>query len=289
MAISPVSQSHRILARGLSGIINRSGTDIAAAAASAVNGGSRGANNLVRILAVGLGKNMGNPKEMRKAHVDVAKAMRQSVKSSYEQKVKSRPGEYRVGENRISGGALKRAIMDENLAVGTIEGINYVDEHRLDVEAAHWRRLNFGAKGTAVSNRKATRYPFRFDDVTLYTVGFRDQSRPAFSMPPGFFQDGGGDKVDRSPSRRGQDQFIWVRGGANMSPAVRNIIDGPVPVTRGIESRNFLDAGLRTLTELLPPRYMTMVEGWLDDAKKSVQLPPMERVNALLRTGQRRF
>lgn len=270
----------RILGKGLNGIINRVGTDITQASIRAMNGGTRGSMNLARILATGLQKNLGNPKELRQVHADVADAMRQSVKSSYEQTVKSRPGPYRMGQGRISGGALKRAVTDPKLAVGTIEGINYVDEYRLDREAAHWRRLNFGAEGTAVGGRDARRFPFRFDNVTLYTVGFPDEARPAFSMPPGLFEDAGGEKVSRSRGRTGQDRFIWIRGGANMSPLVRKTIDGPVPVTRGIKPRNFLDAGLVTLTDLLPGRYKTMVEGWLDDAAKSIKLPPPINVHA---------
>lgn len=265
---------------GLGALIKRQNTNITLASVKVVNGGTRGAMNMARILANGLKQQMQDKSELTKVHQRVANNMRDSVKSSYEQTVLSKPGQYRMGQGRISGGRLKAAIMNRNLAVGTAEGIFYVDEHRLDREAKHWRRLNFGAVGTAVTGRQAQRFKFRFDDVTLYTVGFPDEARPAFSMPPGIFEDASGEKVGRSVSRAGQDAFIWIRGGKNMAAGVRKIVDPPVPITRGIKPRNFLDAGLRRMVRDLPPAYNRMVKGWLADAEKSIKLPPIVNVRA---------
>lgn len=265
---------------GMRGLIKRQNTNITDASVKVVNVGTRGAMNMARILAHGLQQEMQDKSELAKLHRRVAADMRESVKSSFEQTVHSKPGQYRMGDKRISGGKLKRAIMASSLAVGTEEGIFFVDEYRLSREAKHWRRLNFGAVGTAVTGREAKRFPFRFDDVTLYTVGFPDGATPSFGLPPGFFEDASGEKVDRSTSRRGMDKFIWVKGGKAMHPGVRKVIDGPMSITRGIKPRNFLDAGLRRMVKELPPAYEKMIKGWLDDAEKAIKLPPIVNVRA---------
>jgi hypothetical protein len=250
-------------------LIAKESSYIGAAAMKAVSAGSRGSMNLVRVLASGLEQQMSDGSDLRKVHEEVAANMRQAVKSSFEQTVKSRPGQYRGGQNRISDGVLKRAITDPSMAVGTEEGIDFVNERKLDTEARHWKRLNFGALGTAQSGRTAKSYPLRFDGVTLFRVGFSDQSRPAFSLPPGAFSSPEGVFQPHDSTRTGMDRFYPGGVGTRLR----------IP-TRGIKPREFLDAGLRRMVEDLPVAYMTMIEGWLDDAEKSVKLPPVVNVQA---------
>jgi hypothetical protein len=283
--------------QGLRGIIARTNTNITDGSVKVMNVGTRGAMNMARILGTGLQKEMQDKSELKKVHRDVAAMMRDSVKSSFERTVRSRAGQYRMGQNRISGGRLKTAIMSRSLAIGTEEGIFFVDEQRLDKEAKHWRRLNFGAKGTAITGRTPSRFPLRFDDVTLYTVGFPDESRPSFTLPPGYFQSPEGGRVPFQRSRSGMDQFFPVTKkthpseGNKVSSTFQNSVVTKafsggraggrrgIP-TRGIKPRNFMDAGLKRMVKELPPAYTRMVKGWLEDAEKSIQLPPIVNVRA---------
>lgn len=265
----------------INNLIKQHSTNIRQAAVSCAAGGTRGAMNYVRIVAAGLEKELGNPADLQKVHARVAEDMRAAVKNSFEQTVKSHPGSYRAGENRLSGGMLKRAVMSSSLAIGTAEGIDYVDADRLDEEAAHWRRLNFGAYGTEVAGRKTEVFQFRFDDIVLFSVGFKDRPRPAFSMPPGRFFNAEGDLVAHSSSRftgsgvsrTGMDRFYPGGGRGNK-----------VPITRGITARNFLDAGLERMVRDLPIAYTTLVDSWLDDAVTSAKLPP--KVNVRVGLGR---
>ncbi len=263
----------------LNAMIRGASTDIHFASAAAVRGGTRGSMNLVRVLSEALEKRIGDPSDLQKIHSNVAAGMRQSVKSSFEQSVKSYTGTYRVGQNRISGGALKRAITSDSLAVGTPTGIDFIDQGRLDTEAAHWRRLNYGAFGTRVKDRQVTKRPFKFDNVILYTIGLTDSPRPAFGMPPGRFTTTEGKRISYEPSRRGLDKFSPGGGGRR-----------PIPVTGGIRARNFLDAGIVRLTTDLPPAYTRLVKSWLNDAGKSGSLKNTSvRIRAGVHDRQGRF
>lgn len=256
-------------------IISKESSNITTGAMKAVSGGTRGANNYARILAQGLYKGLSDKGQLTKIHEDVAAAMRQAVKSSFEQTVHSKPGQYREGQNRISGGALKRAISNPSMAIGTAEGIDFVDEGRLDKEAIHWRRLNFGALGTKVPGRNPADLvvPFRFDDITLFSLAFKDTSRPAFSLPPGMFKSSTGERRDFDPERRGMDQFY----PGSLYPLMGR---EHWTKTSGIKPREFLNAGLERMAKNLPVAYENMIDGWLADAEKAMQVEPSFNVRA---------
>lgn len=228
--------------------------DITDKFASAVRNGVRGANNGVVAAAVALSNTFGNDADLDRIHKTVAQQARVAVRLSYGQTVTARsprpPQSYRVGDNRYSGGILFRALQQPSMAVGDSKGISFVDRDMLNREAKHWMRLNFGAKGSGVSDRPGTRFRFVFDSAVVFSLQFRTQARPAFFLPVGMFYGPGGERIGRQAARRGMDAF---------RPTGRKVAIMP---TRGIEARNFLDAGLAVIATELPAAYKVQFEAW---------------------------
>lgn len=235
--------------------------DIVDKFSQAVRGGVRGATNSVVAAAVAFNNLKGNEAEMLDMHRQVANSMRRAMLTSFGQTVtanKTFGGRfYRVGQNRYSGGTLKRALQDPGMAVATARGISYVNQTKLNAEARHWQRLNFGALGTEVHNRPARQFRFLFDDVTVFTLRFRAGPRPAFFLPVGMFITPEGTRVGRSSARTGLDMF---------QPTKKQVAVFP---TRGIEARNFLDAGLAPLAVELPAMYLQKFHAWFRQGNKA--------------------
>jgi hypothetical protein len=283
--------------------------DMLGRAAAAAAGGASGATGMVDTLAKGIQKKIGGAKaSFTAAHREVAERMRKSVVSSYDQTVGGGgPANYRIGQGgttkggfkmRYSGGSLRTALKAPELAVGTSTGIMFVDAGRLTKEAAHWARLNFGARGETVGERSRGAYNLNFDRVSILKVGFNEGSRAAFYLPPGRWRSpGNGRWYGSLTERKGMDMFFpgkATRAGdpvdvyykekgrieyAGYSRKRRTGLNRTK--TAGIRSREFLDAGLRTMVKETPLHWKRIVDSWLADPKKAARLPGLTAASGI--------
>lgn len=152
------------------------------------------------VLAAAMQAESKDSRHLLQAHKILAIEMRNALINRYGQSVNKRkqvPSHRR--KNRLSG-ALGRAIAQPDMAVATPSGINYINQNRLNVEARHWQRINFGVRGApgARNGTAATKTPEQFDlfggrgNRSMGKIGFRANPRPPMYLPPGFWMFIGG-------------------------------------------------------------------------------------------------
>lgn len=190
-------------------------------------------------------------------HRQVGERAQRAVLNSYAQRVTARrtpPSRsnqaYRTRPERLAG-KLRTALADRRHVVPTELGLSFMDTEVLDQEAAHWYRLNFGvgARGGRTSQGS---FSLLMNGVELAQLSLTTgPSRNPMFMPRGFFVNAEGKREKRDASRRGLDAFFLVGQVGGMG--IRGATGTPnVILTKGIEARNYLDAGLRTLADELP-------------------------------------
>lgn len=225
--------------------------DFVGAVIRSVKSGTVGSTRAVAAFAAALEKSMGDLSEVKTAHETVAAQMREAVQARYQETVeaKKRVPSYRAGQGRLPG-ALGDAISHPSLVEVTGRDIFYVDTQRMNKEAAHWQRLNYGA-GPAATTRPAT-FPLRLDSALLGRLKLGGAPRPNVLLPKGFFLEGG-KKVSPSSTYRGNSMHPFYPVGP------------PVFMeTAGIQGRQFLDAGVETLARELPRQYDRLLNKWID-------------------------
>ena len=192
--------------------------------------------------------------QLANAHLNVGRATMRSVVAGFDNRRMRRPvARYRAGDNRLSG-KLRRALLSDDHIDRGIRHLRVINTSLLDREAAHWRRLNFGA-GSIGGQPGPEQFTITWEGVALGTLGLDPDPRPGFVIPFGYWL---GKRGIESPSgeRRGMDQFF--PGAAPAGPgASRYQRRRP---TGGIAARNFLDAGVRRLANELPRAYATIFE-----------------------------
>lgn len=203
------------------------------------------------------------PQRFTKAHTDVGLAAQRSMVQGFRNRRFRRPaGRYRAGENRLSG-ELGKALSNQGHVRANPYTLEFLNIHLMDQQAAHWRRLNFGAGGGSQEGITAPQqFPINWNGLVVATLGLDSQPSPAFRIPRGFWLTPSGESAGgANPSRLGQDQF-FLRGqriGRSAGRPSKSV------VTAGIASRNFLDAGVRRVANELPRAYETIyTEAWTD-------------------------
>lgn len=227
------------------------------------------------------------PQERQRIHQDVGRTAQRAVVNSYAQsfgpsKQRSEPGYRADGASkyrRYAGGRLRAALGDPEFFRATPDDLQFINTRLLDKRAKQWARLNYGAGERGTGSRPAQQV--FFGDMVVGAFGLNEGARPGFTIPRGYFVQGGGgssfyvagtgpsarfenkNKVKgRSASRyatvtsdqglerrqlsqrrgRADDNLKWIRGGP----------------TKGIKGRNFLDAGVAQIADRqdgLFPRY----------------------------------
>lgn len=230
----------------------------------AVARGVKGVNDGILAAAQAFADQTADPVAMQRIHSDVASVAQAAVLARYDETVEAekKVPSYRIGD-RFSGGVLRSALAQRSMVVGTVEGIDYIDQDVLNQEAKHWQRLNFGAGEAGRANRPGS-FRFIFDGRVLGHFEFRAGPRPEFYLPWGFWKEPGGGEVAGASSRRGHDEF-YVRREKNRPQFMPN-------PTRGIEAREFLDAGLEVMAQELPGRYQQQLELWWAAGVRAGQL-----------------
>jgi hypothetical protein len=164
------------------------------------------------------------------------------------------PGPYRVGASNRLSGHLQRAILNPRFVRADQNGFSYMNKQLLNREAAHWARLHFGAGTRGSSTPAAAEVQVTLSlggrQVHLPDMKIEGQVRPGFSMPAGYFRQGGesGAIIGANSGRRGLDAFYPGRSGPDKGGGTRT---GKMP-TKGIVGSRFLDEGLRRIAAVLP-------------------------------------
>lgn len=213
--------------------------------ASAYENGKRGAQQGIRDMIKDLEDEILTEKDTLRVHELVAEEAREAMVKSFRarnalSKVDSysRPG-------RLSG-RLEKALRNPRSVVGTSRSIRILDLEFMDREAAHWRRLNFGVKGTKRGGRVPEMFTIKFDNVGVKgNFGSRAQSRPNFRVPEfkggtrmvGYFNPAGELHIGRVPG---------VGRNEGASDGYRKVAGR---WSGGVEPWNFADAAFKTVAE----------------------------------------
>lgn len=192
----------------------------------------------------------------------IGTAAQRSLVASYAGRRYRRPiGSYRVGD-RYSGGALARALSNPDMVKATAFGLYFINVDRLDREARHWRRLNFGAGAGGAEGIEA---PGQFPVTGMgLMIGLEPDPRPSFTMPRGLWLSRGGVRQPPSTDRVGQDAFYLASGSGYEQSGGFGIRADAGRITRGIASRNFLDPPVRLIGARLRPE----LEGLWDQVRR---------------------
>lgn len=215
-----------------------------------------------------------HPEMFQRAHEDVGRAAMNSVASGFRQRRFKRPaGRYRDRSTDRLTGRLGKALSGSALSAhveATPTSLSVLNVSLLDREAGHWRRLNFGAGGGSVEGIIAPqKFPIDWNGTVVGVLGLDPDPQPKFRMPKGFWLDGG-NRVPSSPDRLGMDQFFLP--GMVSGKGVRGRAGGDNRrFTRGIGSRNFVDAGVRRLSNELPRAYATIYSDLFASARDELE------------------
>ena len=142
---------------------------------------------------------------------------------------------------RLAGGVLRRALSRPEMVKATANSLLFIDTQMLDREAAHWRRINFGA-GKFGAGSTPAQFKVHWGSLVLGSIGLIDQPSPAFKLPGGFWYER--QFYPRSEKPKGLGR------GRKQKPVM----------TFGIVGAQFLDAGVRRLAEEIPRGYVEAFE-----------------------------
>lgn len=196
-----------------------------------------------------------NQNGLRKVNQELADSMQQATLEAYNERVvRHQVASYRDGDGRFPG-ALRDALEDPSMAVGTATGIAFINETLLNDRAIFWARLNFGTLGTGEQSFDfpAPRARLQFGSnqgINLHLAGDR---RPPFRVPE-FPKHGGDNKGLGYFNPEGQ----FFLGKGNKEEGDKTIARSGF--SRGIGARRFLDAGLVRLARDFKPFYQRYVD-----------------------------
>lgn len=258
---------------------------------------------LARVMAIGVA-----PSEFSRAHERLAKAGQRSILRSYDQTVTRRKGpagrsNYRAdaaGRNRrYAGGLLRKALASPQMIYWDERSLALINVSLLDREAAHWARLNAGAGPAGRGSRRT--FQVQFGSLVVGAIGIDMTPSSAFFIPRGYWWAPGEGPYSPNATRRGMDEFYPIKTGpkkrnnpGDNTSKVRfkartagdqNRLEGPSyqrrRPTRGIQARNFLDAGAATVAKELGPTYEQLYRDLY--TKKLVRVKP-SKIRASVRT-----
>ena len=229
-----------------------------------------------------------------------------SMLDAYGQLVTRREGpadrtHYRAGQGRFAGGVLLQALGSADFFEATPNGLAWGNIAALDAAARHWHRIAFGAGGRGAGG--SAHYPVTFKGLASIALGYDETPSPGFSMPAGVWISGeDGSRVQAGRHPNGSDAFYPVRvnntveiskeaspgrfGQLVRSQSVSLTRNGTrirqqgrpegLRPTRGIQGKDFFNAGVRRIANDLPKvidDYVDSIFGsWTAAAKKRTRL-----------------
>lgn len=212
----------------------------------------------------GFSRRIGNKSDIGYTNRTLAEKMHNAVLDKYDEQTFGNPHSGRTS-NRLAGKLRPALAKRSNVVSAKGQQIRMINVPRLDAEAAHWARMNFGV--TESSNRRAigpgsegirpTRSPKISVNIDFFGEIGKESVRLPFgpsdpySLPKGFFQDDNGKGKFHDPRRRGQDQFFPGNVGKRVG-------------TRGQKPGRFLEAGLRSFAKNVGPAYKKQIQDWFD-------------------------
>lgn len=227
-------------------------------------------------------------------HERVGKAAQEAILSSYEDQLLHKAGGYRTNpkherNRRYADGVLASAL-SEGLVTSNSRGIYIGNVSRLDEVAKQWARLNYGA-GAAGAGGSGGTFTVRLSDLEAFVFSDDRPSRPSFTLPAGrwigqeFYPY---DELTAEQMTGGKVGGMWAHEGAEGALSRRSVGETvkerrrsesgrfqkarrtAVP-TRGIRGIHYIDAGLRTISELIGPAYLQLFQELWEKADASAK------------------
>lgn len=200
------------------------------------------------------GMNVGAKGDLTRVHREIASDVRTAVRAAYATEVEAKRGAAPYKRTSRLSGHLGRVVKRNDLARGDAGGVSFVPYVAWDKEAAHWRRMNFGAGQRAGDQPGPTQLRVFGQQIGILSLGLGPS--PAFSLPPGFFVTPGGKNVLPDPGLRGQGSH------EAFYPNRKSPYTGQV--TAGIQGRHFLEPGLEAIALGVRTKYPNMVQAWIN-------------------------
>ena len=241
------------------------------------------------------------PERMQAIHEEIGRKARDSVVRSYRA---ARAGQTRGASGyrtsgpwqRYAGGRLLRALQSDNMFEATPRGLEFINVGWLNDQAAQWARLNMGAGPRGRGSRST--FTVVFGGQVVGALGLNESARPGFMIPKGYFWRDGAPVRPQSPLGSPGTEFYVagtgprkgtsrVRGGSTSDDqgTFNGLIDRKF--SRGIEARNFLDAGLRTIAVQTPRLYLREINDMYDKGISQVRPAPV-RIRVPVTSAYRR-
>ena len=263
----------------------------AEAISAATNVGSKQVMEIGRVLEQGL-----RPDDLRRIHQEVGEAAQRAVVRSFDAK---RNGQTRGASgyrprDRYSGGKLRGALNDPEFFMATSDGLSFINVGLLNDRAVQWARLNFGAGPRGRGSRRS--FDVVMSNMVVASFGLNEPARPGFFIPKGYFWRDGAPVRPQSPAsspgaafylagtgpRRGRNS---VRGADAEGATFNAMVDRQY--TRGIEARNFLDAGIGVMARRLPREYLGLINNMFSTGESNVRPAPV-RITVRTNSAYRR-
>lgn len=205
---------------------------------------------------------------LMEAHSQVARAAQAAVIDRYEEARSEgrRSPPYRIdaiqeNNRRYAGGMLLEALSSSEFAVASEDGILFADREMLDARARQWHRLSFGAGGGAADSGG---FQVDWGGMVAFTLGMEDEeASPSFRLPAGYWIEPGGEfyplgELEETP------------GAPLRSRGVRTAIYQE-PRQVGVKAEGFLQAGVRTMAEMLPRAWEGVVSETVAESTSRLQ------------------
>jgi hypothetical protein len=244
-----LASGQRVIAlRELSNQVYGIGVQIPNATAAAV---SRALNAniepLTRSIYDGIRENVFTRTEMRKANQEIARRAQGAMVAGWKERLPLKSGPYRAGSDpqhdRLVG-ALGEALAEGSMTKGTSDRtISFLNFNRLNHDARHWYRVNYGAFGPKASVRRPVAHPVTVGGHTVFMLQDEMQPAPNSWLPRRF--------------QWADNAFIPKRGPADVHGG-------------GVRAALFTDLGFKALADNVDPVYREM----LSDALKSNKAKP---------------
>lgn len=182
-----------------------------------------------------------------------------------------------VKYQRYAGGRLRAALASSEFWSATSAGLDFINVGLLNERAAQWARVNFGAG--AIGRGSRPNRSVYLGAMLIASLGLEEEARPAFVLPTGYFTDSSGKPVRERTS--GAAFFVYKTGpyrrGTEGGGATYR--DGDqvrrLPIVRqqtvGVAGRQFLDAGVTSISRNLGPALQNLYRGYFQQAETSVR------------------